>query len=171
MTPLWWPVITAALVSALVSLVVLWWNSKQARLDRQRELFGQGFAAVVAYQEFAYIVRRRDGSDETRTAISRDLSKVQAELHRYEAMIRVEAPKVADEFSELILQTRALAGAAIKEGWCMPPAQSDQRMHVPSVDLSRLDAYEEGYLRAVHRHLYLRARIKQWLRRLNRTVR
>ena len=101
MTPLWWPVITAALVSALVSLVVLWWNSRQARLDRQRELFGQGFAAVVAYQEFSYIVQRRDGSDETRTAISRDLSEVQAELHRYEAMIRVEAPKVADKFSEL----------------------------------------------------------------------
>ena len=159
MTTLWWPVIAAAGVSAVVSLTVLWWNIRQARLDRHRELFGQAFAAVADYREFAYIVQRRDGSDETRTAINRDLSKVQSELHRYEAMIRVESPRVAVRYSELISRTRRVAGAVIKKGWSTPPAQSDERMNVSSVDLSPLDPYEDDFLRAAQRHLYFRWRI------------
>lgn len=160
MTPLWWPVIVAAGVSAVVALIVLWWNSRQTRLDRQRELFGRAFAAVAAYREFAYIVRRRDDSNEARTIINRDLSKVQAALHHHEALVRVEAPKVAEHYSELIRQARFIAGDAIRKGWNAEPARSDAHMHIETVDLSPLITYENQYLQEVQRHLSLRSRIK-----------
>ena len=159
MTSLWWPVIAAAGVSAVVSLIVLWWNSRQARLDRRRELFGRAFAAVAAYREFVYIVRRRDDSDEARTVINRDLSKVQAALHHHEALVRVEAPKVAEYYSELIRQARLIASNAIHKGWNAEPARSDAHMHIETVDLSPLDTYENQYLLAVQKHLSLRSRV------------
>lgn len=167
MTPLWWPVIVAAGVSATISLVVLWWNSRQARLDRHRELFGQAYAAVAAYREFAYIVRRRDGTAETRTAINRDLSDVQAELHRHEALLQIEAPKVAEHYSELVRQARRIAGAAIHEGWDAEPARNDAQMHLGSIDLSPLHPYEDQFLRAAQRHLYVRSRVTDRSRHLD----
>ena len=160
MTALWWPVIAAAAVSAAISLIALWWNSRQARLDRRRELFGRAFAAVAAYREFAYIVRRRDDSDEARTVINRDLSKVQAALHHHEALVRVEAPKVAEHYSELIRQARFIAGDAIRKGWDAEPARSDAHMHIKAVDLAPLGIYENQYLLAVQKHLSLRSRVK-----------
>lgn len=154
MTPsIWESALVAALVSAAISLATLWWTSRQQRMDRHREVFAAAFAVLADYREFVYIVRRRaaDGSD--RSAIHRDLSKVQGMLHRYEAMIRVEAPDVAPAYTELVNQTRAVAGAQIKKAWDRPAAADDSDMHVTDVDLSSLSPVEDSFLAAVKRHL------------------
>jgi hypothetical protein len=146
----------AALVAAAVSLTTLWWNSRQTRGDRQRELFAEAFAAVAEYREFPFIVRRRDSTGTDRSSIHRDLSRVQAALHRYEAMLRVEAPTVAASYSRLVAETRGIAGAEISKAWDLPPAGDDGDMHVKDVDLSPLDPHESAYLKAVSDHLSLR---------------
>lgn len=155
-TPIWESALVAALVAAVVSLATLWWNSRQARLDRQRELFAQAFAAVAEYREFPFIVRRRDSTGTDRSAIHRDLSRIQAELHRYEAMLRVEAPPVAAAYSRLVAETRRIAGAEISKAWDLPAPSDDKGMHVRDVDLSALSPYENAYLSAAQHHLSLR---------------
>ncbi|MGI8514260.1 MAG: hypothetical protein ACR2NT_03810 [Acidimicrobiia bacterium] len=155
-TPIWESALVAALVAAAISLSTLWWNSRQARLDRQRELFAEAFAAMAEYREFPFIVRRRDSNGTDRSAIHRDLSRVQAELHRYEAMLKVEAPPVAAAYSRLVTETRRVAGAEISKAWDLPAPRDDQGMHVPDVDLSALSSYEIAYLDATKNHLSLR---------------
>lgn len=152
-TPIWESALVAALVAAAVSLTALWWNSRQARLDRQRELFAEAFATVAEYREFPFIVRRRDSTGTDRSTIHRDLSKVQAKLHRYEAMLRVEAPTVAAAYSKLVEETRRVAGAEISRAWDLPAPQDHQGMHVRDIDLSPLEPYETAYLQAVSQHL------------------
>ncbi len=154
-TAVWESALGAALVAAAVSLATLWWNTRQARLDRQRALFAEAFAAVADYREFAFIVRRRDHTGADRSMIHRDLSKVQAAVHRYDAMIQVEAPSVATAYSELVAATRRIAGAEISRGWDLPPAQGDSDMHIKDVDLSSHSPYEVAYLDAASRHLSL----------------
>jgi hypothetical protein len=151
--PVWESALVAAAVAAAVSLATLWWNSRQARLDRQRELLAEAFAAIANYREFAFIVRRRDPTGTDRSAIHRDLSKIQAALHNHMALLRVEAPAVAESYSTLVHQTRQIAGAEISKAWDLPPAQDDQDMHVRDVDLAPLTPYETAYLNAVQRHL------------------
>jgi hypothetical protein len=154
MTPsIWESALVAALVSAAISLGTLWWTSRQQSLDRHRELFAAAFAVVADYREFVYIVRRRDANGSDRSGIHRDLSKVQAMLHRYEAMVRVEAPDVAPAYTELVNQTRAVAGGQIKKAWDLPAAANDTDMHVTDVDLSSLSPFEDRFLMAVKRHL------------------
>lgn len=155
-TTLWESALVAALVAAAVSLTTMWWNARQARLDRQRALFAEAFAAVADYREFAFIVRRRDSTGADRSTIHRDLSKVQAALHRHEAMIQVEAPSVAAAYSKLVAEARRVAGTAISKGWDLPPAQDDKGMHIQDVDLSPLVPYETAFLSAASRHLSLR---------------
>ena len=149
---IWESALVAALVSAAISLATFSWTSRQQRLDRHRELFAAAFASVADYREFVYIVRRRaaDGSD--RSTIHGELSKVQAALHRHQAMIRVEAPEVAREYTELVRQTRAVAGAEIKRAWGLPGAARDTDMHVTDVDLSSLVSFEDRFLGSAERH-------------------
>lgn len=145
--------LVAALVAAAVSLASLWWNSRQARLDRQRQLLAEAFAAVAEYQEFPFIVRRRDVTSSDRSSIHRDLSNVQAALHRYQAMLKVEAPSVAVAYLSLVAETRRVAGAEISKAWGLPAAKDDGNMHVRDVDLSPLDEHEAAFLSAVRDHL------------------
>jgi len=155
-TPVWESALVAAFVAAAVSLGTLWWNTRQTRLDRQRAVFAGAFAAVADYREFSFIVRRRDSTGADRSMIHRDLSKVQAALHRYEAMIQVEAPSVAEAYSELLAATRRIAGAEISKGWDLPPAQGDNDMHIRDIDMSALSPFEIAFLDAAGRHLSLR---------------
>lgn len=155
-TPILESALVAALVAAAISLATLWWNSRQARLDRQRQLFAEAFAAVAEYREFPFIVRRRDSTGADRSAIHRDLSTVQASLHRYEATLRVEAPIIAAVYSKLVLETRQVAGTEISKAWDLPAPKDDRGMHVRDVDLSSLEPFETAYLEAVSRHLSLR---------------
>lgn len=146
--PIWESALVAALVASAVSLTTLWWNSRQSRLDRQRKLFAEAYAAVAEYREFPFIIRRRDSTGMDRSTIHRDLSRVQVALHRYEAMLRVEAPTVAAAYARLVAETRRIAGAEISKAWDLPAAADDGDMHVADVDLSPLDSHESAFLAA-----------------------
>ena len=88
--------VVAAVVAGLVSLTTLAASGRRARIDRQRQLFADAYEAIVAYREFAYIVRRRqDHSAGERSRISSELSAVQARIASLEARVRVELPELA----------------------------------------------------------------------------
>ena len=57
---LWAPAVVAAIVAAAVSLTTFALTTRRARLDRQRQVFGDAFEAVMDYREYPFIVRRRN---------------------------------------------------------------------------------------------------------------
>ncbi len=155
----WWfaPAVVAALVAAIVAIITLAVNGRRARNDRQRQLLADAFGDVTAYCEFPYIVRRRrhDAPEEERVRISTELSEIQRRLNRNRAVLRVEAPRVAQVYRALVDATRAIAGAAIHDGWNLEPGKSDSGIHVTDVDLTALLPHEDRYLLAAADHLAL----------------
>jgi hypothetical protein len=153
----------------VVSVATFFVAGRRARLDRQRRVFGDAFAAVMEYREYPFIVRRRnpDEASKERQRISAALSDLQAKLNGFKGMLRVEDPYVGERYVELVDATRRVAGAFIKEAWNTDPVGEDSMVHNPSWDFSELDQYDAAYLRAVADHLGwmyapLRRRLRGW---------
>lgn len=167
----WAPAIVAATVAAAVALTTFALAGRRARLDRQRQVFGEAFETVMEYREYPFIVRRRskDEPAKERQRISADLSKVQAKLNSFKARLLVEDPYVGKRYAELVKQTRYVAGAMIKAAWDNDPVADDAEMHAPPYDFSTLDRYDTAYLRAVADHLGwvyapTRRNVREWRR-------
>lgn len=158
----WWqaPAILAALVAAFTGVVTLWVNGRRSRVDRQRALFAEAFGVVTEYREYPYIVRRRRHDDPggERSRITSELSAVQQRMNRYLAVLRVEDKRVGQAYSQLVDETRRVAGSAIRDGWELEPSASDADMSIGDVDLGGLDSVDDEYLGAVRRHL----RVAPW---------
>ena len=113
------PAVIAAAIAGTIAIITLVVNGRRVRSDRQRELFGAAFGDVASYCEFPYIVRRRrhDLPEEERIRITTELSEVQRKLNHNRAVLRVEAPRVARAYTDLVEATRRIAGSAIHAGW------------------------------------------------------
>lgn len=155
----WWvaPAVIAALIAATMTGIGIIVNGRRSRLDRQRQLFASAFGDITAYCEFPYIVRRRrhDAPAEERVRISGELSGVQQRLNHNAAVLRVEAPRVGKAYANLVNTTRAVAGAAIHDGWDQPARTADGDVHVTDVNLSTIKPAEDAYLEAARDHLAL----------------
>jgi hypothetical protein len=149
------PTIVLSSLALVVSVATFFVAGRRARLDRQRQIFGDAFAAVMAYREYPFIVCRRnpDEASKERQRISTDLSDLQAKLNGFKGTLRVEDPYVGERYVELVDATRRVAGAFIKEAWNADAVREDLLIHNPSWDFSELDRYDEAYLRAVADHL------------------
>ncbi len=165
------PTIVLSILALVVSVATFFVAGRRARLDRQRQVFGDAFAAVMGYREYPFIVRRRnpDEASKERQRISADLSDLQAKLNGFKGMLRVEDPYVGERYVELVDATRRVAGAFIKDAWNTDPVGEDSQVHNPSWDFSELDQYDDAYLRAVADHLGwmyapLRRKVRRWLR-------
>lgn len=167
----WWlaPAIVAAALTGLIGVCTLLVNGRRSRVDRQRVLFGQALGDLAGYREFVYIVRRRrhDEPAAERVRISTELSNVQQKLNQHSAVMRVESPRVARAFDELLRATRRVAGGAIRQGWDQAPIMDDSGIHI-EVDLSEIDSAEATYIAEVTDHL---SAIPGPLRRTTRSAR
>lgn len=160
------PAVIAALITGVIAVATLIVNGRRARLDRQRVLFAEVLGDLAAYREFVYIVRRRrhDEPEAERVRISTELSEVQRKLNQHAAVLKVEAPRVADAYDELLRITRCVAGRAIRDGWNIPAITDDSSIHV-NVDLTPIDAHERKYLIEVGDHLSdTPAFVRRWWR-------
>jgi hypothetical protein len=163
------PAVLAAIVAACVSLLGLAVAGRRGRVDRQRQLFAEAYADVIAYQEFAFIVRRRraDEPEAERSRISTALSEVQQKLSHHAATLRVEAPTVAAAYADLVKEARSTAGRFIRDGWNAPPPRTDSENHIQDVDLSSIGPYQDAFLVAMAEHL---STLPVWVRRTGRLV-
>ncbi len=149
------PTIVISIVALGVSLATFFLAGRRARLDRQRQVFGDAFEAVMEYREYPYIVRRRSADEQAgeRKRISGDLSRVQARLNSYQARLLVEDRYIGERYAALVKKTRQIVGAMIKAAWDNEPVNADAEMHAPPYDFSELKPLDEAYLRAVAEHL------------------
>jgi hypothetical protein len=149
--------VVAAVIAAIVALVTLSWNARRDRQDRQRKVFAEAFEACVTYREFPYIVRRRNADDlpAERARITSDLSRLQARLDSFNAILRVEAPRVGAAYVMLVAETRRVAGPHISAAWDLPPLATDGDVHVEGIDYAPLRPFDGVYLSEVSDHLSL----------------
>jgi hypothetical protein len=147
------PLIAAAiaLLGVLVTLLV---NGRRAERDRLRALYAAGWAAVQAYKEMAFAIRRRNAEQRAaeRVRLSEALREIQNQLSYHEALIgRERSGKVAVEYCALVAKTREIAGGIIRRSWNEEPIASDKEMHSPEIatELQALVPFEEQYLDAV----------------------
>jgi hypothetical protein len=156
------PEVIAAIIGGAVSLIVLafstWVAGQKERDRRRRDTYSKAFAAVAAYKEFPYVVRRRRGGSAAvaageRTRISSDLRTVQERLSYYTAWMTTESARVAATYRNLVSETRRVAGRQIHDAWIAKPVSSDAGMNMPDLGLADLAAAESTYLAAVSDHL------------------
>lgn len=168
------PAVVAALVAALVSLLTVWLTGRRARQERHRILFAEAFEACASYCELPYSVRR--ANDPVRQQeLSAEINALQARLNSHKARLRVEAPRVARAFEQLLSKMRdEVAGPQISEGWKivkgeLPPVdhRNAGSMDVRDVDLSAMRPFEDDYLLAVRDHLSL---APSWVHRASRAA-
>jgi hypothetical protein len=142
------------LITALLAIFTLWVNGRRGDRERRRELYAGAWAAVQAYKEFAFAVRRRDGDNAAaeRVRFSEAMREVQKDLAYHEALIgRERSGRVAADYRNLVAKTREIAGGLIREGWNNPPVASDAEMNMPDVaeKLEPIKKFEDAYLTAM----------------------
>ena len=155
-------VLVVGLVAALPGLMALGrqmlggWSSGQRELAaRRRAQFADALSAVVGYEEFPFVIRRRRVSnpEDERIRISTELRAVQERLAFHSAWLRTESRRVADAYDALLQETRRTAGREMKRAWEMETISQDSQMNVADIDLSAIDPLKTAYLEAVRRHL------------------
>jgi hypothetical protein len=165
----WWlaPTVVAASVAALVTIASLVLNGRRDRKDRHRQLLGNALGEVYAYEEFPFIVRRRQKNEPEaeRARITAELSEVQRRLNLNQALLWIEAPRVALAYGDLVGATRRIAGRAIRRAWDVPGVDADGAVPVEDVDLSAIEPYQRAFLVAASDHLAI---APWWLRAAGR---
>lgn len=150
--------LVAAAVSGTVALLTFWATGVRQERSRRQQFYADAFAALVAYREFAYVVRRRRAptagneaiAGEERIRISEALREVQKDLAFSSAWINTEgAADVGTKYDQLLTETRRLAGGYMRDAWNGPPLDDDAGMNIDDVDYSSLAAHEVAYLDAV----------------------
>ena len=152
-----WKIIVALVAAALGLLgvaITLLVNGRRAESERLRELYASGWAAVQAYKEMAFAIRRRDAGNRAaeRVRLSEAMREIQKDLAYYEALIgRERSGRIAAEYRILIAKTREIAGGVIRRSWNDAPIETDDRMHSPEIatEVGALKPFEDSYMNAV----------------------
>lgn len=148
----------AGLVASVTVAVIGWlWAQRRKRRDEHAKLLGDAFAAVVAYKEFPFAVRRRDPDSPAteRVRLSEAMRSVQEQLAFHMAWVRGTSRPVSDAYDALVGELRKTAGASVRAAWNGPPIATDEQMNMPEVaaEIAHLQAFEERFVTEVHRYL------------------
>lgn len=154
------PIVVGAVtaIGTAVAGVVTWFiNGVRDERTRLQKLYADAYSAVISYQEFPYMIRRRrapgpsqeEVGNEERLRISAALHTVQEALNNYLAQIGMESSAVSAKYKALVRQTRWVAGGYMREAWQAPPLDNDAGMNIAGIDYSELTTPQDEYLEAV----------------------
>lgn len=140
----------AVLIPLLIWVGNAMLTGRRQKNERKREVFSSAYAAVAAYKEFPYLVRRRgSNSAEERQRISEELRECQKNLAYYTAWLATESLIVSHAYGRLVEELRAVAGDYIHEAWLRPPIDSDENMNVTDIELGALAPHEKAFTQAI----------------------
>ena len=158
------PIVAAAVVSigTAIAGVVTWFvNGVRGERTRLQKLYADAYSAVISYQEFPYVIRRRRAptpgheeiGGEERLRISDALHTVQQALNNYLAQISTESTAVSTKYAALVHETRRTAGTYMHEAWDAPPLDNDPGMNIAGIDYSHLTRPQDEYLDATRKDM------------------
>jgi hypothetical protein len=157
-------IVVAAVVSISTAAagVVTWFvNGVRTERTRLQQLYADAYSAVVSYQEFPYVIRRRragtpdhqEVAGEERLRIAGALHTVQEALNNYGAQISTESNAVSTKYDALVSETRRVAGTYMHEAWDAPPLDNDAGMNITGIDYTHLSTPADDYLDAVKKDM------------------
>lgn len=148
-----WAQTVALIVPVLAALgaVVLWaLNQLAHRRERRNKAFAAALAAVEAYAEMPYRIRRRPDNIRTRYELTDQVSTVQADIAWHQAWLELEAPTVAGPYRALVRAARGQAGAQMHHAWTCEPLRHDREMNLHiAYPREQIDAARDGCLAAM----------------------
>lgn len=128
--PTWIPLAaaSAALFGVFATLVV---NGFRAERQRRRDLHTRALAAITAYGEMPYRIRRRAPGPEIRARLSDDLSLVKAEVDTCQVLLAADGDeRLSDAFDDLYAIARQTVGRASHDAWTAPLIEHDAEMNM-----------------------------------------
>lgn len=113
-------------------------NGDRGERQRRRELHARALAAVLAYGEMPFAIRRRRCEDEhasaERVRLSDHFSSVKAEISTCQALLAADGhERLAVVYNDLVETARATAGEDSHEAWKAPAVTSDREMNMAAV--------------------------------------
>lgn len=161
-------------LSGIGVIVTLLYNGARAERDHRRALYARATAAIGAYYEMPFAVRRRMHESEHRSTervrLSNRFADVQAELITCQTLIRANGdPQVAKAFDELLVTARRVAGGQTRCAWGSDPITTDEQMNMPELRerLKSLDGHVVAFGQVVEE---ASAYLWQWQRPYDRQV-
>jgi hypothetical protein len=159
------PAVVSLAGSLLVTALGWLWALRRKQMDDHARLLADAWAAVQAYKEYAFAIRRRNPNDPEgeRVRLSEAIREVQQNLSFHTAWISGVSPHVSERYNILVGETRKIAGKLMRDAWQHPPITADAGMNLPEIaaELAHLRVPEYQYLDAVQRHLHpLRWRLR-----------
>ncbi len=115
------------LFGVLATLVI---NGIRAERQRRRDLHARVLAAITAYGEMPYRIRRRAPGAENRARLSDELSTTKAEVDTCQVLLAADGDeKLSDAFDELYNLARTIVGKEAHDAWARPVIEGDQEMN------------------------------------------
>lgn len=145
---------TATLISAVSASLIgfggvsftLLFNGRRTERQRRRDLHARALAAITAYGEMPYRIRRRAPEPEERAALTDDLSRVKAEVEVCQVLLAADGDvKVANAYDRLYNTARGTAGRAASRAWESKPIPkgADAQMNAGGGTFRELKAYRD----------------------------
>ncbi|MBV9804137.1 MAG: hypothetical protein JO130_13140 [Solirubrobacterales bacterium] len=125
-----WYTVAAALIALFGVLIALIVNGVRAERQRKRDLHARALAAITAYGEMPYRIRRRPHCAEHRARLSDELSLTKAEVDTCQVLLAADGDeRLSDAFDALYAVARRIVGKEAHEAWKSPVIESDEQMN------------------------------------------
>jgi hypothetical protein len=141
----------AALIAAIVAIVGYSRQQRQGRRDQRAALYAEALRAVEDYLEAPYRIRRRDGSADTRLAITSHISDVKSRINFYAGWLRIHAPAhVSTTHEAYVHAAQEDAGPQMTVAWRSRSTKKDKDVPLGTpYDRRRADAARDAVLTAM----------------------
>ena len=136
-----WYTIAAAAIALLGILGTLIINGIRAERQRKRDLHARALAAIIAYGEMPYRIRRRAPGAEIRARLSDELSLTKAELDTCQVLLAADGDeRLSDAYDDLYKLARTSVGKEAHDAWNTPVITQDIEMNQGEL-YRRLEAF------------------------------
>lgn len=116
-----------ALFGVLATLLI---NGIRAERQRRRDLHTRALAAITAYGEMPYRIRRRAPGAENRARLSDELSLIKAEVDTCQVLLAADGDEqLSEAFDDLYELARTRVGKEAHDAWIPPVIDTDQEMN------------------------------------------
>jgi hypothetical protein len=162
----------AALFALGGVLLGLWVNGDRSERQRKRNLHARALAAIIAYGEMPFMIRRRRWEEAEQSAervrLSDHFSAVKAEVSTCQVLLAADGDEsLARAYDELVERARETAGQEAHVAWTEPAITTDAEMNMGDIFdrltpfRAQLDAFKDDLARST---LPRRKRFKRRLR-------